>query len=491
MKVLLGVGTPLVAAVLWGVFAAPQAPVRSAVLALLVKVLVFGAAVLALVVTGHPVLAGALGAGGAAQLPAVDAAGLTCCSRPQTKDARTPPGRWTSQRVTTPGSTLRAPGRTTTSSSTCCQTRRSPAVAGGTGDPGARTRCSFRTEPPGPLTHLPAQVRPQRQRPAADLDVEVAEPAVLHGGRAGRGPPCAAPARAGPRGECCSACHRRVRGVRLGRGRRPAGAAPRRPGPAAGRPSGAAARGRTRAAPALARRDPATMRRDAADQRRPAGRYGPGMPDPFCRPPPAPCSPAPRARSARAGRRAWSPASSATADWPGRPAAATCRSRTPTSSTGSARSARRSPPSWSCGCATRAGCTSTTRWTGTCPARRSATAPSASCSPTSPAPRPRARAAGGSARPGGSLADLALGRGRRRPRRGPPLPLLQPRLRPARRARRPAARDVVGGRRRRRGARAARHDADDAAPGRARGRRAARCTRGPTSSCPSRSTTRA
>jgi hypothetical protein len=60
VRVALGIGTPLVAAVLWGVFAAPQAPVRSAVLALLVKVLVFGSGVLVLVVTGHPRLAVAL-----------------------------------------------------------------------------------------------------------------------------------------------------------------------------------------------------------------------------------------------------------------------------------------------------------------------------------------------------------------------------------------------------------------------------------------------
>jgi hypothetical protein len=59
-KVLLGIGTPLVAAVLWGVFAAPRAPVRIAALALLVKLLVFGSGVLALVVTGHPRLAVAL-----------------------------------------------------------------------------------------------------------------------------------------------------------------------------------------------------------------------------------------------------------------------------------------------------------------------------------------------------------------------------------------------------------------------------------------------
>jgi hypothetical protein len=59
-KVALGVGTPVVAAVLWGLFAAPQAVVRIAVLALLVKLLVFGSAVLALIATGHPRLAVAL-----------------------------------------------------------------------------------------------------------------------------------------------------------------------------------------------------------------------------------------------------------------------------------------------------------------------------------------------------------------------------------------------------------------------------------------------
>jgi hypothetical protein len=48
------------AAVLWGLFAAPQATFHVVVLAVLVKVLVFGSAVLALVATGHPRLAGAL-----------------------------------------------------------------------------------------------------------------------------------------------------------------------------------------------------------------------------------------------------------------------------------------------------------------------------------------------------------------------------------------------------------------------------------------------
>jgi hypothetical protein len=61
VRILLAVGTPLVAAALWGVFAAPQAPVRVLVLTLAVKLLVFGGAVAALLATGHPRLAVALG----------------------------------------------------------------------------------------------------------------------------------------------------------------------------------------------------------------------------------------------------------------------------------------------------------------------------------------------------------------------------------------------------------------------------------------------
>jgi hypothetical protein len=59
-RVLLGIGTPVLAAVLWGLFAAPRAPVDIALLALLVKLLVFASAVLALLSTGHPRLAVAL-----------------------------------------------------------------------------------------------------------------------------------------------------------------------------------------------------------------------------------------------------------------------------------------------------------------------------------------------------------------------------------------------------------------------------------------------
>jgi exosortase/archaeosortase len=61
-RVLLAVAAAGGAAVLWGVFAAPQAPVQVPVLAVAVKVVVFGGAVLALVGTGHPRLAVLLGA---------------------------------------------------------------------------------------------------------------------------------------------------------------------------------------------------------------------------------------------------------------------------------------------------------------------------------------------------------------------------------------------------------------------------------------------
>lgn len=62
-RVLLGIGLPVVAAVLWGLFAAPRAVVRRTPLVVATKVLVFGAAVLALAGTGHLVLAAVLAAG--------------------------------------------------------------------------------------------------------------------------------------------------------------------------------------------------------------------------------------------------------------------------------------------------------------------------------------------------------------------------------------------------------------------------------------------
>jgi hypothetical protein len=54
---LVGLGVPLAAAVLWGLFAAPQAVVQVVALAVVTKVVVFGAAVAALRATGSPRLA--------------------------------------------------------------------------------------------------------------------------------------------------------------------------------------------------------------------------------------------------------------------------------------------------------------------------------------------------------------------------------------------------------------------------------------------------
>ena len=56
-RLLLAIGVPAVAGVLWGVFAAPTAPVQIAAVTLLVKLLVYGSAVGALAATGHPRLA--------------------------------------------------------------------------------------------------------------------------------------------------------------------------------------------------------------------------------------------------------------------------------------------------------------------------------------------------------------------------------------------------------------------------------------------------
>jgi hypothetical protein len=59
-KVALGIGAPLLAAVLWGLFAAPRARFKVPLPAVLaVKALFFAAAATALWATGHPVLAAA------------------------------------------------------------------------------------------------------------------------------------------------------------------------------------------------------------------------------------------------------------------------------------------------------------------------------------------------------------------------------------------------------------------------------------------------
>jgi Protein of unknown function (DUF2568) len=56
-KAVLGIGAPVCAAVLWGLFAAPRAQVSVPLLELGTKLLVFGSATLALYATGHRVLA--------------------------------------------------------------------------------------------------------------------------------------------------------------------------------------------------------------------------------------------------------------------------------------------------------------------------------------------------------------------------------------------------------------------------------------------------
>ena len=54
----LGLGAPLVAAVVWGTFLSPQAPVQlPGLLALILQALVFGLAAASLVATGHRTLA--------------------------------------------------------------------------------------------------------------------------------------------------------------------------------------------------------------------------------------------------------------------------------------------------------------------------------------------------------------------------------------------------------------------------------------------------
>ena len=59
-RVVLAVAAPVGAAVLWGVFAAPNAPIQRPASAFAVKVAVFGAGTVALLAIGHPWLAVAL-----------------------------------------------------------------------------------------------------------------------------------------------------------------------------------------------------------------------------------------------------------------------------------------------------------------------------------------------------------------------------------------------------------------------------------------------
>jgi hypothetical protein len=57
LRIVAAVGLPLVAAGLWGLFAAPHAVLQVTALAVVTKLVVYGSAVLALVLTDHPRLA--------------------------------------------------------------------------------------------------------------------------------------------------------------------------------------------------------------------------------------------------------------------------------------------------------------------------------------------------------------------------------------------------------------------------------------------------
>src|SRR4051794_19398580 len=54
LRVALAVGAAVLGAVLWGLFAAPNAPIRVLALTLAVKIGLFALAALALLATGHP-----------------------------------------------------------------------------------------------------------------------------------------------------------------------------------------------------------------------------------------------------------------------------------------------------------------------------------------------------------------------------------------------------------------------------------------------------
>jgi Protein of unknown function (DUF2568) len=56
-KAALGLGAPLFAAILWGLFAAPRAPVSVPLVGLGGQLLVFGSAAVAVYATGHRILA--------------------------------------------------------------------------------------------------------------------------------------------------------------------------------------------------------------------------------------------------------------------------------------------------------------------------------------------------------------------------------------------------------------------------------------------------
>ena len=58
MKLVLGIGSPLLIAIIWGVFGSPAAPIPfHGILRILLELLIFGLATLALYSSGKPTLA--------------------------------------------------------------------------------------------------------------------------------------------------------------------------------------------------------------------------------------------------------------------------------------------------------------------------------------------------------------------------------------------------------------------------------------------------
>ncbi|MGY1623781.1 YrdB family protein [Geodermatophilus sp. SYSU D00965] len=90
LRWLLALGVPLTAALLWGLFAAPQAVVQVAALAVLTKVVVFGAAGAALLAAGSPRAAAVLVV--AAVLGSVLSGPLTAQPAPQAAVSAPPAG---------------------------------------------------------------------------------------------------------------------------------------------------------------------------------------------------------------------------------------------------------------------------------------------------------------------------------------------------------------------------------------------------------------
>jgi len=183
VRLLAAIGFLLVAAVLWGLFAAPRAVVAVPALALVTKVLVHGAAVVALLVLGHPVLP--------SSWPWRPCWARRCPGRSARRWRADPlqesPDELRARAVGEvhlpaggdPGVDAHRPGQADEVVEDVLPDPQ-PAPRGRRHD---RPRCPHQVLLEHLAArggqHLPVELRPQRQRPAAHLEVEVAEAAVL------------------------------------------------------------------------------------------------------------------------------------------------------------------------------------------------------------------------------------------------------------------------------------------------------------------------